>query len=108
MTSKTKVLADKLVTTLQGFGWKLDRFGHLHKDVRLKNGALRKLRVKVQVVSVRIEVRTESHSPPGDEITVPASWVRIGGTYLSDVVYLPDGRVKIGSKLIGPGAELGT
>ncbi len=108
MSEKTKVLAEKLITTLQGFGWKPDRFGHLHKDVRLKNGALRKLRVKMQVVSVRIEVRTEPHALPGNEITVPASWVRIGGTYLSDVAYLPDGRVKIGSKLIGPGAELGT
>ena len=58
-------------------GYVKDRFGNLKKE---EGG--RQYRLKIQAMSIRYEVRTES----GD-------WVRIRGGYLKDITITPEGKI---------------
>ena len=58
-------------------GYTQDRYGNLKKE----HGG-KQYRLKIQAVSVRYEVRTES----GD-------WVRIRGGYFKDITITPEGKI---------------
>lgn len=93
---------------LKADGWELDHYGHYHKTKRKRiqhvdhpEGIVheRKYRVKMQDLSCRIEaqVRREAteYSPAKNE------WVRLGGDYYSKIVQLDDGRIRVGSYILG-------
>ena len=76
-----------LEACLKHSGWKPDRWGHWQKTVPRAEREPRRLRVKLQDLSCRIEVRSSDGS----------SWIRMGGEYYSKLVELPDGRLRVGT-----------
>lgn len=79
-------------------GWKVDSRGHLQKT-SLRQGLQRTLRVKFQVISLRLEVKVEHPESPYQKRST--SWVRIDSEYYRNIVLSEDGRIKIGRKLVG-------
>lgn len=87
---KTKDIKAAFFTRLKETGWKEDRFGHYHKELEFlrmetKEKILRRVRVKVQPTSVRIEVKNG------------AEWFRMTGDYFSRMGFLDDGRIRVGA-----------
>lgn len=99
---------EQIEEALLADGWTKDRFGHFQRTetrrrphVDHPEGVVfvTKLRIKMQATSLRVEVQVDhpalSYSPATKE------WVRFGGDYYSKIVQLDDGRVRIGSHIIG-------
>lgn len=84
----------ELEAFFKAHGWAVDRGGHLFKV----NGAVR-LRIKFTKLAVRIEKRIVTETNLGYTIDRKFEWIRIGGDYLSRVIKLDDGRVRVGSYL---------
>lgn len=88
-----------LIDALKADGWELDRFGHFQKDVtRVKNResgetVTKRMRVKMQATSCRIEVQ--------GKVNGQNEWFRVGGAYYSELILLPDGRVRVGTYFVG-------
>lgn len=65
-----------------------------HKGVRtVEADKLRRMRVKLQATSCRIEVQTK--------IDNSNQWIRLGGDYYTNIVKLEDGRLRVGSYFFG-------
>lgn len=105
VSSMAKMTTQHLRTLLAREGWKEDAYGHMQLSQQVaakddpKHVVTREYRVKMQDISVRVEVRGERQS----DGTRP--WIRYGGAYLKDVVELPDGRFRIGSLMLGKPAK---
>jgi hypothetical protein len=87
---KTKDIKITFFTKLEEAGWIKDRFGHYHKELEFihretKEKVFRKVRVKVQPTSVRVEVKGG------------AEWFRRTGDYFSRMQFLDDGRIRVGT-----------
>lgn len=82
-----------IIEQLDKSGWMKDRFGNYRKDIALSNGRLKALRCKFRDRSFRLEVRIIVDDTP--------EWVRYGGDFYSKCEVLGDGRVRVGSLLIG-------
>lgn len=78
---------------LTAYGWKEDRYGNfLHTALKRSHGATveRRMRIKLQATSVRLEVMGEG----GD-------WIRFGGAYLINVI-VRDDRILMGASVLWP------
>lgn len=96
---------DAFVAAMQALGWEMDRYGHLQKDVTQSVKATgqkltRRMRLKLQATSCRLEVKSQTKNSNG-----AYEWFRIGGEFYSKIVQLDDGRVKIGSAILGKAAK---
>lgn len=87
---KREELENWLVKT----GWKIDRWGHYHKEVAVTNTISgekfkREYRIKMQATSMRIERKV-------------AGWVKVNGDYYKNLT-LEDNNLKLsnGSKISG-------
>lgn len=88
----------ELINVLEECGWKADRNGHYQKDVQRRNPVtkevtLRRMRVKMQATSCRIELKSK--------INDSNQWIRVGGDYYSNILKLDDGRLRVGSYVFG-------
>ena len=88
----------ELIDVLKACGWEADHFGHYQKDVQRRNPVTkeiisRRMRVKLQATSCRIEVQTK--------IDNSNQWIRLGGDYYTNIVKLEDGRLRVGSYFFG-------
>lgn len=88
----------ELIDVLKECRWEADRFGHYQKDVQRRNPVTkeiisRRMRVKLQATSCRIEVQTK--------IDNSNQWIRLGGDYYTNIVKLEDGRLRVGSYFFG-------
>ena len=86
-------------------GWRLDRWGHLQKEMKFTNAktlevSLHLMRLKFQKSSVRIE-RGYRTAVAGSERT-ENSWVRVGGAYYSAISKDQYGSIRIGNKVFKP------
>lgn len=91
----------ELITFLTAFGWELDRYGHLQKDVtnrhrETKELVTRRMRIKLQPMSCRIEVKDSQKNFDGGY-----NWIRVGGDYYTNIINLNDGRIRVGSYVFG-------
>ena len=77
MSTKNEKKVREIYAWAEGRGYTRDRYGNLKKEVEGKQ-----YRLKIQAMSIRYEVRTES----GD-------WVRIRGGYLKDITITPEGKI---------------
>ena len=96
----------KLIKLLLDNGYEADPRGDLvtTRPQRLPNGELltRKFRVRFQEISVRFEVQGLERHPVYK--TLP--WLRLTSSYYSKVAELDDGRMRIGSVVIGRPQEV--
>lgn len=88
---------EEIETALKEAGYKVDRWGHYQKALMVRvrgqeTTVLRLFRVKLQAISIRVEVQFEGSS--GNQ------WARVSGAYYKDVRKLANGQYRIGSHLI--------
>lgn len=92
---------EELIAFLTSLGWELDRYGHLQKDVtnrhrETKELITRRMRIKLQATSCRIEVKSSQKNFDGGY-----DWIRVGGEYYSKILKLDDGRIRVGTYFFG-------
>jgi len=78
MTGVAMTTREQLIEWAMGNGWKLDRFGHLHK---VEHEGLRHYRLKLSRIAVRYEIKTH------------AGWVRIRSGYFKDLQLTAGGKL---------------
>jgi hypothetical protein len=95
-----------LIDTLLECGYEPDPRGNLvcTATQTMRDGRVvkRKYRVKFQEISVRFEVQGLDRHPVYN--TLP--WLRITSCYYSQIVDFKDGRVRLGSVILGARCEL--
>lgn len=82
-----KLTAESIKTALSLLGWKEDAYGHM----QFTSAIGRKYRVKMQKISVRLEVKRD--------MGAKSEWVRVENSYVKDVV-VGDGTVTIGKAVL--------
>lgn len=91
----------QLVEKMQGFGWAVDRWGHLQKTIIIVHPQkgipiIKNCRLKMQATSCRVEVRANERNSAGQR-----EWYRVAGSYYKDILILADGRIRIGGWIFG-------
>ena len=81
---------DEFVAHMKETSWSTDRFGHFQRRV-LRGDQYQKWRIKIQATSCRIEVSSSDDT----------EWIRVGGDYYKNIPKLEDGRIRVGSYMIG-------
>lgn len=93
---------ERIVELLEGAGWKLDRWGHLQKTLKVYNRkrqlVSRDYRIKLQVASLRLEVRV--HYPASEYNPAGNEWMRVGGDFYSKIELLSGTRLRIGRHVL--------
>lgn len=83
---------DHIRKHFEALGWSTDPAGRLcRQQVQHRNGrsVVRHYRITLQARTLRLDCRS----------LLTSDWIRIGGSYYSKIVKLPDGRLRVGSLL---------
>ena len=95
---------NQITSLLTHWGWALDRWGHLQKELTAYNRTtgekkLTQYRIKLQATSVRIEV--QHHYPTTAYSSARNEWVRVDGAYYKAIELGQKGTVlRIGKRRI--------
>ena len=89
---------DEFIAEMVARGWEKDKYGHLQKEVTATDRVTgekhtRKLRCKMQSISVRIERQVIYAATQYTK--EEKAWVRIESAYLKDIKK-EDGKIKVG------------
>lgn len=98
MKNRTQEIKTRLIEVLTSNGWKRDNWGHYKKSLNMrsrKTGEIKSVpcRVKFKNLVARFERQVE--------IVGKNEWINISHSYYKDLKFTPDGRVQIGTHIIG-------
>ena len=81
-----KITKQQIIDWATSRGWKLDKWGHLQKEI---NG--KQYRFKLSSTAMRYEFKV--HHPGGQYGGPSSEWVRLRSGYYKDISFTPEGKI---------------
>ena len=86
-----KLTKQAIINWATGRGWKLDKYGHLQKEFRGKDGETKQYRYKLSNTAMRYEVQV--HHDGGQYGKPSNEWLRLRSGYYKDLHITEEGKL---------------